>query len=97
MRVYLSWDLVRKAIVVGRLVVLERVHRAMGFFIVGGNGTCSGGLACTLGGSLCVGSFGSTLGAGWGDSGGVGVCVSTLGDQRTGIGVGLCGVGRVVG
>ena len=82
---------------VDRVAVLERVRRAMISSIVGGNGTCGGGLACTLGGYLYVGSFGSTLGAGWASTSGVGVCVSTLGDWRTGIAVCLVGVGCVVG
>ena len=77
--------------------VLDCVRVAMGAPMGGKDGTCCCGVTGTLGGGLYGGSFGSTLGAGWGGTGGNGVCVSTLGDWRIGVGVGLGGVGRGIG
>ena len=96
-RVFLSLALVRKAIGVGRVAVLERVRRAMGSSIVGGNRTCCGCLACTLEGGLYGGSSVCTLGAGCGGTDGISVRLGTLGDRRSCIAEVFVGAGCVVG
>ena len=70
----------------------ERVHVAIGGVV----GTFYGGVFGTLGGGISGATIGSTLGADWGGIGGDGV-VCTLGDWRSGSGVGLGGIGRGVG
>ena len=74
----------------------ERVRVAIGAPIGGVVGTFYGGVFGTLGGGISGATIGFILGAGWGGIGGdSGVC--TLGDWRSGSGVGLGGIGRGVG